>query len=48
VLTPGERLNLPASIQHDAIVGAKGVTCFEAHLAAGTLGHRAKGRGYRW
>jgi quercetin dioxygenase-like cupin family protein len=48
VLTPGERLDLPASIQHDAIVGAKGVTCLEAHLAAGTLGHKARGRGYRW
>ena len=48
MLTPGERLDLPAHIEHDAIVGPKGVTCLEAHLPAGTLGTRAKGRGYRW
>jgi len=48
VLTPGERLDLPAHVAHDAIVGPKGVTCLEAHLPAGTVGTRAKGRGYRW
>lgn len=48
LLTPGERLDLPANVRHDATVGDKGVTCFEAHLAAGTVGSRAKGRGYRW
>jgi quercetin dioxygenase-like cupin family protein len=48
MLTPGERLDLPANIRHDAVVGPKGVTCFEAHLAAGSLGTKAKGRGYRW
>jgi hypothetical protein len=48
MLTPGERLDLPAHIEHDAVVGPKGVTCLEAHLPAGTLGTRAKGRGYRW
>jgi hypothetical protein len=48
VLTPGERLDLPAHIEHDAIVGQKGVTCLEAHVPAGTLGSKAKGRGYRW
>jgi quercetin dioxygenase-like cupin family protein len=48
LLTPGERLELPAHVQHDAVVGDKGVTCFEAHLVAGTVGSRAKGRGYRW
>lgn len=48
VLAAGERLDLPAGIQHDAVVGPKGVTCLEAHLSAGTLGTRAKGRGYRW
>jgi len=48
VLTIGERLDLPANVEHDAVVGAKGVTCLEAHLPAGTLGHRARGRGYRW
>jgi quercetin dioxygenase-like cupin family protein len=48
VLTPGERLDLPAHIEHDAIVGGKGVVCLEAHLPAGTLGTKARGRGYRW
>ena len=48
LLTPGERLDLPANVPHDALVGPKGVTCLEAHLAAGTFGTRAKGRGYRW
>jgi quercetin dioxygenase-like cupin family protein len=48
LLTPGERLDLPAHVSHDATVGDKGVTCLEAHLSAGTLGTRAKGRGYRW
>jgi quercetin dioxygenase-like cupin family protein len=48
VLTPGERLDLPANIPHDAVVGPKGVTYLEARLPAGTLGKKAKGRGYRW
>lgn len=46
MLTPGEGLDLPANIQHDAAVGPKGVTCLEAHLPAGSLGRKAKGRGY--
>jgi quercetin dioxygenase-like cupin family protein len=45
---PGERVDLPAEVRHDAVVGPKGVTCLEAHLPAGTVGTRAKGRGYRW
>lgn len=48
MLAPGERLDLPAKIPHDAVVGPKGVTCLEAHLPAGTLGTKARGRGYRW
>jgi quercetin dioxygenase-like cupin family protein len=48
VLTPGERLDLPAKVSHDAVVGPKGVTCFEAHLPSGSLGTKARGRGYRW
>jgi len=48
MLTPGERLDLPAHIKHDAIVGPKGVICLEAHLPPATLGTKAKGRGYRW
>ncbi len=48
VLGPGERLDLPAAVRHDAVVGPKGVTCLEAHVPAGKLGAGAKGRGYRW
>jgi quercetin dioxygenase-like cupin family protein len=48
MLSPGERLDLPAETVHDAVVGPKGVTCLEAHVPAGTVGKRAKGRGYRW
>jgi uncharacterized protein YjlB len=36
-LEPGDRLDLPAGISHDAVVGQAGVTCLEAHLLAGTL-----------
>lgn len=48
MLTPGERLDLPAQISHSATVGPKGVTCLEARLPAGSLGTKARGRGYRW
>ncbi len=47
-LTPGERLDLPAGTEHDALVGPRGVACLEVHLQPGTLGHGARGRGYRW
>lgn len=33
----GDRLELPAGTSHDAVVGAVGVTCLEAHAPAGTL-----------
>jgi uncharacterized protein YjlB len=33
----GDRLDLPAGTEHDAVVGPEGVTCLEAHLAAGSL-----------
>jgi quercetin dioxygenase-like cupin family protein len=36
-LGEGDRLELPAGTNHDAIVGAGGVTCLEAHLPAGTF-----------
>jgi quercetin dioxygenase-like cupin family protein len=36
-LRPGDRLDLPAGIAHDAVVGPEGVTCLEAHLPAGSL-----------
>ena len=36
-LRPGDRLDLPAGTEHDAVVGPEGVTCLEAHLPAGSL-----------
>jgi hypothetical protein len=33
----GDRLDLPARTSHDAVVGADGVSCLEAHLPAGSL-----------
>jgi quercetin dioxygenase-like cupin family protein len=36
-LALGDRLELPAGTTHDALVGGDGVTCLEAHLAAGSL-----------
>ncbi len=36
-LAVGDRLDLPAGLRHDAIVGPGGVTCLEAHLPAGSL-----------
>jgi mannose-6-phosphate isomerase-like protein (cupin superfamily) len=33
----GDRLDLPAGTRHDAVVGAEGVACLEAHAPAGTL-----------
>ena len=37
-LAEGDRLDLPAGTRHDAVVGAAGVACLEAHLPAGSLG----------
>ena len=37
-LEAGDRLELPAGTEHDAVVGPAGVTCLEAHLPAGQLG----------
>ena len=36
-LETGDRLELPAGTEHDAVVGPGGVTCLEAHLPAGRL-----------
>jgi quercetin dioxygenase-like cupin family protein len=36
-LSVGDRLDLPAGTAHDAVVGAQGVRCLEAHLPAGTI-----------
>ena len=30
-LNPGDRLNLPAGVSHNATVGPEGVACIEAH-----------------
>ncbi len=47
-LAVGDRLDLPAGTEHDAVVGPAGVTCLEARLPAGRLGptplHRPAGR----
>jgi quercetin dioxygenase-like cupin family protein len=43
-LAAGDRLDLPAGTEHDAVVGQQGVTCLEAHLPAGTLGPSPLGR----
>lgn len=45
-MAEGDRLELLAGTSHDAIVGADGVTCLEAHLPHGSLGattHHAAG-----
>jgi len=46
-LSPGDRLELPAGTTHDALVGADGVGCLEAHRAAGVFSAVARraGRG---
>jgi quercetin dioxygenase-like cupin family protein len=31
ILKAGDRLDLPAGIVHDAVVGSQGVVCLEAH-----------------
>ena len=36
-LDVGDRLDLPAGTAHDAVVGAAGVRCLEAHQPAGAL-----------
>ncbi len=36
-LAVGDRMELPAGTDHDALVGPDGVTCLEAHQPAGTL-----------
>src|SRR5215207_6025207 len=41
-LEAGDRLELPASTVHDAVVGPEGVACLEAHLPKGSLGETAR------
>jgi uncharacterized protein YjlB len=47
-LATGDRLELPAGTQHDAIVGPSGVTCLEAHLPAGRLPAVARRAAGEW
>ena len=35
-LRAGDRLDLPAGVRHDAVVGRRGVTCLEGHRPAET------------
>ena len=45
-LAVGDRLDLPAGTIHNATVGARGVTCLEAHAPRGTIAsveHRSSG-----
>ncbi len=44
----GDRLDLPAGTEHDAVVGPSGVTCLEAHLPAGSLDPVPRSRGRDW
>jgi len=47
-LGEGDRLELPAGTRHDAVVGAAGVTCWEAHLPAGRLADVARRAAAEW
>lgn len=47
-LAVGDRLELPAGTAHDAVVGRDGVTCLEAHLAAGSLPKPDRRRASSW
>jgi hypothetical protein len=47
-LTAGDRLELPAGTRHDAVVGASGVTCWEAHLGLGAIPEVARRAAGEW
>ncbi len=47
-LGEGDRLDLPAATEHDAVVGPAGVVCLEAHLPAGSLTSLARREAGRW
>ena len=47
-LLAGDRLELPAGTRHDAVVGADGVACLEAHLPPGALGGLARRPSGTW
>ena len=47
-LATGDRLELPAGMSHDALVGPVGVTCLEAHLPAGAFDAVARRGAGEW
>jgi quercetin dioxygenase-like cupin family protein len=47
-LVEGDRIELPAHTGHDAVVGADGVACLEAHLPSGTLAEIAARKAGTW
>lgn len=47
-LRAGDRLDLPAGTNHEAVVGNEGVTCLESHLPAGRLGGVRHQRAGEW
>ena len=47
-LEVGDRLDLPARVRHDALVGPRGVVCLEAHVAAGTLSATRRRAAGQW
>jgi uncharacterized protein YjlB len=44
----GDRLDLPAGTDHDALVGPLGVTCLEAHGPSGSLAALARHAAGDW
>lgn len=47
-LAAGDRLELRAGTEHEALVGADGVTCLEAHRPAGTFGETRRLEAGAW
>jgi quercetin dioxygenase-like cupin family protein len=47
-LVQGDRLELLAGTPHDAVVGADGVTCLEAHLPQGSLSATSRHAAGTW
>jgi uncharacterized protein YjlB len=47
-LDTGDRLELPAGTVHDALVGAGGVSCLEAHRPAGSMDAVVRRAGGSW
>ncbi len=47
-LAAGDRLDLPAATEHEAVVGPAGVACLEAPLPAGALPALARTEAGRW